>query len=100
MAEKLLSRYKEIPTLETPEDKTVTTLYLGNVVDIDEQALRFVLCNGSASWNDEFDIFLEIISINMEKFVQLLLYRNNHVHSCNLLNVMRLNEQQRNVLIN
>jgi len=40
VAEKLLSRYKEIPTLDTPEDKTVTTLYLGNVVDIDEQALR------------------------------------------------------------
>lgn len=49
MAEKLLSRYKEIPTLETPEDKTVTTLYLGNVVDIDEQALRFVLFNENVS---------------------------------------------------
>ncbi len=48
VADKLLSRYKEIPTLETPEDKTVTTLYLGNVVDIDEQTLRFVFlfnCN-------------------------------------------------------
>ena len=42
VAEKLLTRYKEIPSLETPEDKTVTTLYLGNVVDIDEQTLRFV----------------------------------------------------------
>ena len=43
VAEKLMARYKEIPTLETPEDKTVTTLYLGNVVDIDEQSLRLVI---------------------------------------------------------
>lgn len=40
VAEKLLSRYKELPTLDAPEDKTVTTLYIGNVVDIDEQTLR------------------------------------------------------------
>ncbi|CAF1104064.1 unnamed protein product [Adineta ricciae] len=40
VAEKLLSRYKEAPQLEAPEDKTVTTLYIGNVVDIDEQQLR------------------------------------------------------------
>jgi len=40
VAEKLLSRYKELPQLETPEDKTVTTLYIGNVIDIDEQTLR------------------------------------------------------------
>ncbi|CAF3080542.1 unnamed protein product [Rotaria socialis] len=40
VAEKLLSRYKELPQLETPEDKTVTTLYIGNVVDMDEQQLR------------------------------------------------------------
>lgn len=43
VADKLLSRYKELPTLETPEDKTVTTLYIGNVIDIDEQTLRLVL---------------------------------------------------------
>ena len=42
VAEKLLSRYKESPQLEAPEDKTVTTLYIGNVIDIDEQQLRFV----------------------------------------------------------
>jgi pre-mRNA-splicing factor RBM22/SLT11 len=42
VAEKLLSRYKELPQLETPEDKSVTTLYIGNVIDIDEQTLRFV----------------------------------------------------------
>ncbi|CAF3537151.1 unnamed protein product [Rotaria sp. Silwood1] len=40
VADKLLSRYKELPQLETPEDKTVTTLYIGNVVDMDEQQLR------------------------------------------------------------
>ena len=40
VAEKLLSRYKELPQLETPEDKTVTTLYIGNVVDMDEEQLR------------------------------------------------------------
>ena len=42
VAEKLLSRYKEAPQLETPEDKSITTLYIGNVIDIDEQQLRFV----------------------------------------------------------
>ena len=42
VAEKLLSRYKEAPQLEAPEDKTVTTLYIGNVIDINEQQLRFV----------------------------------------------------------
>jgi len=40
VAAKLMARYKEMPQLETPEDKTVTTLYIGNVVDMDEQQLR------------------------------------------------------------
>jgi len=40
VAEKLMSRYKELPQLETPEDKSVTTLYIGNVIDMDEQQLR------------------------------------------------------------
>jgi hypothetical protein len=102
VAEKLLSRYKEIPTLETPEDKTVTTLYLGNVVDIDEQTLRFVNhIQSKRSINVVvFFPFLEIIFINTEKFVQLLLYLNNLVHSYNLLNVMPLNVQRKNHLIN
>jgi hypothetical protein len=97
VAEKLLSRYKEIPTLETPEDKTVTTLYLGNVVDIDEQTLRFVFFYSIEMINL---LFLEIIFINMEKFVQSLLYLNNPVRLCNLLNVMLLNVQRKNRLIN
>jgi pre-mRNA-splicing factor RBM22/SLT11 len=42
VAEKLLSRYREAPQLETPEDKSITTLYIGNVIDVDEQQLRFV----------------------------------------------------------
>ena len=71
VAEKLMTRYKEIPTLETPEDKTVTTLYLGNVVDIDEQALRLVCffvslfhCDDvSCSSRDHFYQYGEIRSI-------------------------------------
>jgi len=40
VAEKLLTRYKELPQLETPEDKTITTLYIGNVVDLNEDQIR------------------------------------------------------------
>jgi pre-mRNA-splicing factor RBM22/SLT11 len=57
VAEKLLSRYKELPTLETPEDKTVTTLYIGNVIDIDEQALRFVEFFILFNQNNELNLF-------------------------------------------
>ena len=41
VAEKLLSRYNSMPKLEVPEDKTVTTLYVGNLGDkVGEKELR------------------------------------------------------------
>ena len=36
-----MARYKELPQLETPEDKSITTLYIGNVVDLSEEQLRY-----------------------------------------------------------
>jgi hypothetical protein len=99
VADKLLSRYKELPQLETPEDKTVTTLYIGNVIDMDEQQLRFVCLFDKNSFF-YLSLLLVIIFINMEKFVRSLLYLNNHVHLFNLLNVMQLNVQRKNHSIN
>ena len=41
VAEKLLSRYSSMPTLDVPEDKAVTTLYVGNLGDVvGEKELR------------------------------------------------------------
>jgi pre-mRNA-splicing factor RBM22/SLT11 len=40
VADKLMSRYKELPQLETPEDKSITTLYIGNVIELNEEQLR------------------------------------------------------------
>jgi pre-mRNA-splicing factor RBM22/SLT11 len=34
VAEKLMNRYNSLPKLETPEDKSVTTLYVGNLGDV------------------------------------------------------------------
>lgn len=55
VAEKLLSRYNSMPKLEPPEDKTVTTLYVGNLGDkVGEKELR-----------DHFYQFGEIRSVNI-----------------------------------
>lgn len=40
VADKLLKRAAAMPTLETPEDKTITTLYLGNLGTLTESDLR------------------------------------------------------------
>jgi len=41
VAEKLLSRYNSLPKLDVPEDRAVTTLYVGNLGgDITETDLR------------------------------------------------------------
>ncbi|XP_025076196.1 LOW QUALITY PROTEIN: pre-mRNA-splicing factor RBM22-like [Pomacea canaliculata] len=55
VAEKLLGRYNSMPKLEPPEDKTVTTLYVGNLGDkVGEKEIR-----------DHFYQFGEIRSINI-----------------------------------
>ncbi|KAK7506347.1 hypothetical protein BaRGS_00002459 [Batillaria attramentaria] len=55
VAEKLLNRYNSMPKLEPPEDKTVTTLYVGNLGDkVGEKELR-----------DHFYQFGEIRSVNI-----------------------------------
>lgn len=44
MAEKLLNRAKALPVLKPPEDKTITTLYIGNLGDegeIAEKDIRY-----------------------------------------------------------
>jgi len=46
VAEKLLRRYDSLPKLDVPEDKMVTTLYVGNLADrVSEKDLRLVLGN-------------------------------------------------------
>ena len=41
VAEKLLRRYDSLPKLDLPEDKMVTTLYIGNLADrVSEKDLR------------------------------------------------------------
>lgn len=43
VADKLMRRFDNLPKLEPPEDRTVTTLYIGNVTDdITDPDLRFV----------------------------------------------------------
>ncbi|KAK3089452.1 hypothetical protein FSP39_003727 [Pinctada imbricata] len=55
VAEKLLRRYSDLPKLEIPEDKTITTLYVGNLGEkIGETELK-----------DHFYQFGEIRSINV-----------------------------------
>ncbi|KAI8797280.1 pre-mRNA-splicing factor RBM22 [Biomphalaria glabrata] len=57
VANKLLTRYSSLPKLEAPEDRTVTTLYVGNLGDkVGEKDLR-----------DYFYQFGEIRSINLSK---------------------------------
>ena len=42
VADKLMKRYSAMPQLEPPEDRTITTLYVGNLGDkIGEQELRY-----------------------------------------------------------
>lgn len=55
VADKLMKRYTSMPTLEPPEDKTITTLYVGNLGDkLTEKDLR-----------DHFYQFGEIRSVTM-----------------------------------
>ncbi|KAL5017840.1 hypothetical protein ScPMuIL_003562 [Solemya velum] len=55
VADKLLNRFANMPKLEPPEDKTITTLYVGNLGDkIGEKELR-----------DHFYQFGEIRSVNV-----------------------------------
>ncbi|XP_074648846.1 pre-mRNA-splicing factor RBM22-like [Tubulanus polymorphus] len=54
VADKLLKRYSHMPKLEPPEDKTITTLYIGNLGEIVEKELR-----------DHFYQFGEVRSITM-----------------------------------
>ena len=43
VADKLMKRYTAMPKLETPDDRTITTLYVGGLGDkITETELRFV----------------------------------------------------------
>lgn len=55
VADKLMRRYNDMPKLTSPEDKTITTLYIGNLGEkVDEQELK-----------DHFYQFGEIRSINV-----------------------------------
>jgi len=57
VADKLLNRYSSLPKLEAPEDRTVTTLYVGNLGEkVGEKELR-----------DHFYQYGEIRSINVSK---------------------------------
>ena len=41
VADKLMRRYNDMPKLTSPEDKTITTLYIGNLGEkVDEQELK------------------------------------------------------------
>jgi len=43
VADKLLRRYDNMPKLDVPEDKLVTTLYVGNLAErVSEKDLRYV----------------------------------------------------------
>ena len=43
VADKLMRRYDTMPKLDVPEDKLVTTLYVGNLADrVSEKDLRYV----------------------------------------------------------
>lgn len=41
VADKLLKRAAAMPALPAPEDKTITTLYIGNIGNLTEQDLRY-----------------------------------------------------------
>lgn len=45
VADKLLKRAAAMPALPPPEDKTITTLYIGNLGNLTEQDIRFVVCH-------------------------------------------------------
>jgi len=46
VADKLMRRYDSMPKLDVPEDKLVTTLYIGNLADrVSEKDLRYVGCH-------------------------------------------------------
>ena len=54
VADKLLRQASELPQLTAPEDKSVTSLYVGGVMDeISERDLRYGLC----SWGFTRDLF-------------------------------------------
>ena len=38
VADKLMRRYNSMPKLEPPEDRTITTLYVGNLGDVIEES--------------------------------------------------------------
>jgi pre-mRNA-splicing factor RBM22/SLT11 len=43
VAEKLLKRAEAMPKLEPPDDRSITTLYIGNLADkVTENELRYV----------------------------------------------------------
>lgn len=44
VADKLLKRAAAMPALPPPDDKTITTLYIGNLGNLTEQDIRCVLC--------------------------------------------------------
>ena len=51
VADKLMRRYDSMPKLDVPEDKLVTTLYVGNLADrVSEKDLRYVGCCDSLLW--------------------------------------------------
>ena len=46
VADKLMRRYDSMPKLDLPEDKLVTTLYIGNLADrVSEKELRYGICH-------------------------------------------------------
>ncbi|CAL1530111.1 unnamed protein product [Lymnaea stagnalis] len=91
VASKLLNRYNSLPKLEPPDDRTVTTLYVGNLGDkVGEKDLR-----------DYFYQFGEIRSINLAKqqcaFVQFTTRAAAEAASEKAFNKLILNGRRLNI---
>lgn len=70
VADKLLKRAAAMPALPPPEDKTITTLYIGNLGTLSEQDIRYMFLILFFSKLHHFCFVTGIISINMGKFDQ------------------------------
>lgn len=71
VADKLLKRAAAMPALPPPEDKTITTLYIGNLGSLTEQDIRYVSLNLLFLFTNAFDYFF----VNQNKPVLIFTYK-------------------------
>lgn len=67
VADKLLKRAAAMPALPPPEDKTITTLYIGNLGNLSEQDIRFVFVVSFEHFQIVTFVVSEITFTSMER---------------------------------